>query len=211
MRCVIFANGDYGDMDYYYNFFNENDICICADGGANYAYRLGIIPEFIIGDMDSINDESRKHFEMHRVKFLKYSSRKDLTDLQLALSLAEELGAREIALLGTQGKRIDHSLSNLYSGIIYAQKGIKVIHYRPESLIYIISGDLTLEGKPGDLVSLLPLGEAVCGVSLQGFEYPLENTVLDCTNPYAISNVLTQNTGCIKVGQGILAVFHYTR
>ena len=54
MKCVILANGDYGDVDSCKWLLNEADIILCADGGANYAYAMGIIPAYIVGDMDSI-------------------------------------------------------------------------------------------------------------------------------------------------------------
>lgn len=210
MRCIIFANGDYGDISYYQDLFTDHDIIICADGGANYAYKLGITPELIIGDMDSINYDAQKYFEEQRIQFKKFPPRKDFTDLQLALAAAADMGARKIVLLGTQGQRIDYSLGNLYSVIPYVRKGLNIIHYGPGWVIYVIANNLTLKGKVGDLVSVLPLGESVRGVTLKGFEYPLENVVLECAYPYSVSNMLSRETGAINLKRGILAVFHYT-
>jgi thiamine pyrophosphokinase len=210
MRSIVLANGEYGDLGFYREVLQGFDKIICADGGANYAYQLGVIPECIIGDMDSISEEVRNFYQARQVEFKKYPKRKDFTDIQLALSMAENMGAEEIILLGTQGKRFDHSLSNLYCGIEYVKRGIGIIHYGPECSIYLTCGSLVINGKVGELVSVLPLGGGAAGVYLKGFEYPLENVVLDCDNPYAVSNVLAEETALVQLETGVLAVFHYS-
>jgi len=210
MRCIVLANGEYGNLDFYRKLFIDNDIVLCADGGANYAYKLGLTPEYIIGDMDSIDEKVKEFFNSKGVRFKKYPQRKDFTDMQLALALAFEMEADEVILLGTQGKRFDHSLSNLYCGIEFVKKGMKITHLGPECTVYLVSDNLSITGKIGDIVSVLPLGGSAEGAYLQGFEYSLENAVLECDNPYTVSNVLAENTADITVKKGVLAVFHYS-
>lgn len=210
MRCIVLANGEYGDLSLYQAVFKGSDLILCADGGANYAYQFGVVPDCIIGDLDSINHSVREYYTSLQVPFRKYPCRKDFTDTQLALSMAEEMGAQEIVLLGTQGKRLDHSLSNLYCGLEYVKRGIKIIHYGPECTVYLVCNQMSLQGRPGDLVSVLPLGGGAAGVCLKNFQYPLENVVLECDNPYAISNVLLEDSAQIQVEKGVVAVFHYS-
>ncbi|PKM78408.1 MAG: thiamine diphosphokinase [Firmicutes bacterium HGW-Firmicutes-15] len=209
MRCIILANGEYGDMEAYQSLFQDDDTVLCADGGANYAYMLGVMPDSIIGDMDSILPEVREFFEARNVEIQKFPRHKDFTDTQLALDIAQEWGATEILMLGTLGRRLDHTLSNLYCGIELVQRGIKLTHFTPEYWVYIINQDIEIEGKQGDTVSVLALTQEARGVSEIGFEYPLENTVLEKSNPYAISNRLASSKGKIRVQEGILAVIHY--
>ncbi len=209
MKCIVLANGEYGDLKFYENVFKGCDIILCADGGANYAHRLGVIPDCIIGDMDSIDESVKEYYHSQQVRFKKYPRRKDFTDIQLALTIAEEMGAREIMLLGTQGKRFDHSLSNLYCGMEYVKRGIKIMHYGPECTVYLACTSMSLQGQIGDLVSVLPLGGGAAGVYLKDFEYPLENVVLECDNPYAVSNVLAEDTAQVLLEKGVLAIFHY--
>lgn len=211
MKCIIMANGEYGELSLYKEILSSADRIICADGGANYAYRLGLIPNLIIGDLDSISIETRNFYADQGVSFQQYPSRKDFTDMQLALQAAAVMGAKEIILLGSQGGRLDHSLSNLYSGIEYTRKDIKVMHYHPECTIYLLMDQMPLAGQVGDLVSLLPLGGEVSGVNLKGFAYPLKNALLPCENPYAISNVLASEIASIQAASGVLAVLHYPR
>ncbi|WP_242848830.1 thiamine diphosphokinase [Syntrophomonas palmitatica] len=206
---MVLANGEYGVMDAYKDLVKNVDLVICADGGANYAYYLGINPDYIIGDLDSITAEIREYYQLQGVKFKKYPRSKDFTDTQLALSLAEELGADDIVLVGTLGKRLDFTMSNIYAGLDMAHSGKKIKHYSPDCTIYLLTGSLRLEGCKGDLVSVLALSDQVQGVCENGFVYPLQNAVIEKTNPYAVSNVISDDRAEINLSQGILLVFHY--
>jgi thiamine pyrophosphokinase len=143
------------------------------------------------------------------VRFQKHSPRKDFTDLQLVLKAAQEWGADELILLGTVGKRLDHTLANLYSGIDLVRRGIKVSHYTPEFWVHIINQAIAIEGRPGDIVSVLSLTDEAQGVNEVGFEYTLVDAALEKSKPYGVSNVLAGQQGTIAVNSGILAVFHY--
>ncbi|MDD3890659.1 MAG: thiamine diphosphokinase [Syntrophomonadaceae bacterium] len=209
MKCIIMANGEYGSLDLYREIFNDTELVLCADGGANYAWQLGIMPSYILGDMDSILPEIREYFQEHKVLFKRYPERKDFTDTQLALERAEEAGADEIIFTGTLGKRLDHTLSNLYAGIDTVKRGKKVIHFTPECIVYLVTSQLELHGKPGELVSILPLSDKARGVWATGVEYVLKDAELEKANPYAISNVIAAPDARISVSEGVLAVFHY--
>ncbi len=209
MRCIILANGEYGEIEAYRKVFQDGDAILCADGGANYAYEMGIVPAAIIGDLDSIRPEVQEYYKTCHVRFQKYSPHKDFTDMQLVLKTALEWGAEEIILLGTLGKRLDHTLANLYSGIDLVRRGIKLSHYTPEYWVHIINQDIVIEGRPGDLVSVLTLTDEAYGVSEVGFEYTLTDAAMEKSKPYGISNVLVGQHGTVGVQSGILAVFHY--
>lgn len=210
MKCIIFANGEYGVIDEYKEIIQEADIIICADGGANYAYEINILPECIIGDMDSINEDVKDYFTNKKVEFKKYPRRKDFTDTQLALEEAEERGATEITLLGTLGKRLDHTLANIYSCMDLAMKGISIKHYSPKMTAYLVNRKLELEGEIGDIVSVLAISEVAEGVFEEGFEYSLPKGILEKNNPYAISNILREKMGTISLEKGLLLVTHYS-
>ncbi len=212
MKCLVLANGEYGDdLKTYNELIDKADCIICADGGANYAYQLQLVPDCIIGDMDSIAGEVRDYFNRLEVPVKKYPRQKDFTDTQLALSEAEARGADEIVLIGSLGKRLDHTLSNLYSCMDLAERGIKVSHHAPEMQVHLVTDELRLKGGAGDLVSVLVLSDRATGVSEEGFEYPLQKAVLAKGNPFAVSNLMVGEDATITVDEGVLAVFHYHR
>jgi thiamine pyrophosphokinase len=208
MRSIILANGEYGELDSYSGMFRKDDLVICADGGANYAYKLGLIPSIIIGDMDSILPEVKDYFINNNIETKTFPRRKDYTDTQLSLIVAEEAGADEIILLGTLGKRLDHTLANIYSGMDMARRNKHIVHFSPDCQVYLVNKEFELNGHKGDTVSVFTLTEKSSGVSLIGFEYPLDNVVLENSRPYTVSNVLAQDKGLIKVDEGVLAVFY---
>ena len=209
MRCIVFANGAYGDIEIYRRIIQKQDLIICADGGANYAHALNLSPACIVGDLDSIYPEVRDDYLKRNVLIKQVSCRKDFTDTQLAIATAQEMGADDILLLGTLGKRLDHTLSNLYCGLEFVQNGMKITHFSDECYVHIVSHEIEFKGTRGDLVSILPLTEEASGVSTIGLEYSLQNAILQQKNPYAVSNVLTGEKGRIVVKDGLLAVFHY--
>lgn len=209
MRCIIMANGQYGANAFYKRKFPEGDRIICADGGANYAYQLGWYPSAIVGDMDSILPEVREYFTSLGVPFTLLSCRKDETDTQAVLAMAQAMGATEIIMLGTLGGRLDHTLSNLYSGLDAIKQGIKITHISPAVRVDLVNREFAVKGQKGDLVSILALTDETQGVTIEGFEYPLQNVCLRKSDPYAVSNVMTGTNGTVFVREGILAVFHY--
>lgn len=209
MRCILFANGEYGDLPAYDHLIANSDTILCADGGSNYAFEMGIRPDCIIGDLDSVRPEIRNYYTEQGVQFIQHPVQKDWTDLQLAMDLAMERGAEQMVVLGALGKRVDHTLHNLYAGIKLVRQGVKVSYYTPECWVYLIQDQLVIEGQAGDLVSVIALTDRVEGVSASGFEYALKEPRLLSDQPYTISNVLAGPRGVINLQSGIVAVFHY--
>lgn len=209
MLCIIFANGEYGSLEAYASLLATADLVLCADGGANYAYEMNILPAMVVGDLDSISPHVENYFKAKDVSFKKLPRQKDFTDIQLTLGYAQKMGVTKIILFGTLGKRLDHALANLFCSIESVLYGIDVCHYSPECSVHVIHRELQLIGKPGDIVSVLPLGSKATGVTEIGFEYSLKDAELEVQNPYSVSNRLMGEQGYIKVQSGILAVFHY--
>lgn len=209
MKWVICAGGEYGEPVSYRGEIESGDIVVAVDGGANFLWHAGVRPDYLVGDMDSILPEVLVAMKAAGVETRIFPQEKDYTDTQLALALAVEKGARRIAILGWTGDRFDHALANLYSGAGLVQRGIEVIYLAAHYRVYLTDGDLQLEGRPAQLVSLLALSEKVEGVTLQGFQYPLDDATLKYDNPFAVSNRILGTTAQVRVRQGVLAVFHY--
>ena len=211
MSSLIMSNGEYGDPDWYGLQKKNFRHILCTDGAAAKARELGIIPDAIIGDMDSIHEEDLFFMEQSGVKIYLHSPEKDFTDTFLALRQAEEYQLKDITIWGGTGGRLDHTLSNLFSVISFVRRGMRLTFDSPDLTIHAIRTHLTLHGKIGDTVSLFPMGEKVAGVTLTGFKYPLRNAILEPELPIGISNVLLGKENSISIDSGILAVFHYKK
>lgn len=209
MKCVILAGGRYGDPEQYRRWLHRAELVVAADAGADFAWRIGVRPQVVVGDMDSVAPHVLEAMERQRVQIVRHPAEKDCTDTQLALALAEERGAREIVVMGWEGDRLDHVLSNLFSGVAPLHRGVEMTYAAPGLTVHLIAADRELEGTPGDLVSVVALSEAAVGVSLEGFQYPLEDATLRYSYPFAVSNRLLRSPARIGLRQGVLAVFHY--
>ncbi|MGB4503626.1 MAG: thiamine diphosphokinase [Syntrophaceticus sp.] len=209
MKILIMTNGEYGRLEWYAEHKGEFEQVICVDGGAGWARKLGITPNWVVGDLDSINDDDRRYMEQSGVQFSCHPSQKDTTDTQISLQLADQLGADEVTIWGGTGPRIDHTLSNLYSAAYFALRGKTVQFDSPALAIYLVKDSLTLSGEIGNTVSVLALGGGAAGVTLEGFQYPLENAEVDSLWQFGISNVIKDKPQVISVVSGILAVFYY--
>ncbi|NLJ75883.1 MAG: thiamine diphosphokinase [Peptococcaceae bacterium] len=209
MRYLIITNGTYGDLDWYRPRVNKFKKRIVVDGGARRARELGIIPDWIVGDMDSISEQDRRFMEEAGVSFELHPAEKDFTDTQIALRLAEREGGREIEIWGGTGSRLDHNLSNIFSALSFLARGINVVFESPDLTVYFVRKQLMVPGKLGDTVSLIALNSQVSGVSLCGFKYPLNKATLNINWQWAVSNVIAEESPFVRVESGILAVLHY--
>ncbi|MFA5182461.1 MAG: thiamine diphosphokinase [Syntrophales bacterium] len=208
---VIIAGSGIEDMEFLRRRIGAAapEAILCADGGARYAHALGLAPDLIIGDMDSLAEELLRDFEEKGIAIAPYAARKDETDTQLALIRALEMSPEEILIFGALGKRLDHTLANLGLLIMSLEKGVSIKLIDEDCEVFVMSGAATVSGKKGQTVSIFPWGGEARGITLEGFEYPLTDAAMTLARPYGISNRLTAEEGMIKVEIGCLLVIHY--
>lgn len=206
-RFLIMANGEYGDPEWYRGRAALFDRIICVDGAAGHAIRLGVTPDLVVGDMDSLRAEDREAIK--GVPFSVFPPEKDETDTQIAFKLAVREGARDLTVWGGTGTRLDHTLSNLYSASWIALQGTPVRFESPILNIYLVKDVLKFSGRVGDTVSVFSIGGKAVGVTLEGFKYPLNDVEVDSMWQYGVSNIITGKSPVVRVASGLLAVFHY--
>ena len=206
MRCVIITGGTIEDLQWLSGVIKERDRVICVDGGARYAAALGLIPDIIIGDMDSL-----AHQELDRLTGLgaavrEYPPDKDDTDTTLAVAEALSGSPEEIIIVGALGTRFDHSLANVHLLRVALDWGIQARIINEYNEISLVSPHLpaVVNGRPGDLFSLLPLTEEVTGINVKGARWPLENATFRIGNPYGVSNRLAAGKVDISLESGLL-------
>lgn len=207
-RIFIISNGIINDPEFIRQKLEETNapIIICADGATRYLRPLDIVPEFIVGDMDSIDDDTMRYFDKRGTTILTYPGNKDETDTQLALEYALKLKPDEIFIFGALGARIDHAFANISLLIMGVKQGVDVKIIDETCELFIVNQQGVVEGETGQTVSLLPLSSEVTGITLEGFEYPLSGGVMEIGRPYGISNRLIDEKGIITVKSGYLLV-----
>jgi thiamine pyrophosphokinase len=204
------ANGDFPDPTCFHNLHDRDDFVIAADGGLKHLLNLEILPDVLIGDLDSVQEDYLEHLRTKEVKILSHPPQKDETDLELALLHAAGQGADEIIVFGALGARWDMSLGNILLLAHPALRGVQVRLRDGPHALYLMKdiGTLTIEGTPGDIVSLLPLCGDAEGITTEGLAYALQDGTLAFGASRGISNVLNGDQAHIELSSGCLCVVH---
>jgi thiamine pyrophosphokinase len=207
-RAIIFYNGDLSNLQKAKQYINSTDFIVCADGGANHATKLGIKPDVIIGDFDSLPEIEQKKFAKQKVQFITFEREKDETDSELAIQFAIKKGFKTILIFGLFGSRIDHMLTNIFSLDFVSSINVNVTMIEGNQEIRVIKNKIKLYGKKNDLVSLIPLKGDAKQVTTKNLQYPLKNETLKFGYSRGISNVFTKATAEISLREGSLLVIH---
>lgn len=206
MRIVIICSGDIHDHADAKDFIKEKDYIICADGGAVHASKMGIMPDVVLGDFDSIDPQILKEYEEKGIEIVRYPTNKDLTDAEIAVDLAISKHPDELVLLGADGSRLDHTLANVFLLRKLLQNGVSATIANNKNEIRLIDKGCTLNKKDGMKVSLIPVEGKVFGISTEGLKYKLENEVLSFGDTRGLSNEFSSNEAKISIQNGLLLV-----
>lgn len=170
--ALILLNGELGDARAVRAAANAADVVICADGGARHAKALGIVPDFIVGDMDSLPSPLLRTWQG-------VTSICDIdpecSDLDKALAFARTLGVRRVEVAGARGRGLDHELINV-AILEESTEGLKVSVIERGTALLLGPGRHRLQLKRGDRFSLLAAPRA--RLSLTGARYVLKDELL---------------------------------
>lgn len=200
MRAVILSGGQITDYSRIKPLIRDTDTIICADSGYDHAAAMGLSADALLGDFDSISKIPEG------VKTISYPAKKNFTDTELAAAWAKEQGYKEYLFLGATGRRMDHTLANLYLAAGMSAAGLYCeIADEYCRIIPIKNSSLSLDERAGTTVSLIPL-EHCRGISNENMEYPLQDAELLPETTRGISNVITKSPAGVSVRKGLLLV-----
>jgi len=200
---IVFTGGESPSSEIIRRLLNGKEILvIAADSGLITAEESGFKPAFVIGDMDSLDDESRlSAYPPERV--IRYPHDKDYTDTELAFSLALEKGCEDIWLIGGGGGRIDHlfAIRSLFERERFPRRWIT-----DAEDIYCIDSktkknELSLNLEKGAVVSVFPLNSGPWKAASKGLKWPLDALTWD-RGFFGLSNVATEGNFSIKAELG---------
>ena len=212
-RAALFLNGTWAEPDRLPLRPGRGDLIACADGGADYALKLGLAPDLLIGDMDSVSEFALNSCREKGTELMCFPADKDKSDMELALEQLWQRGLTRIALYGALGGRIDHELTNLSVAAHFAGQGPQITLVDDDCLGYLLHGPakLELEGQPGETLSLVPLSTQVQGVNLSGVKWPLSAATLYFGSSRAISNQFAMSRVQIDLSCGDLLATHFPK
>ena len=210
MRALIVAAGDAPDraaLDLTWPGWSARiELVVAADAGADAAERLGLRPDLVVGDFDSIAPGGLDRLRAAGIPVEVAPADKDESDTELAIRAALGRGARSLTIVGGLGGRPDHLVANL--GLLalpeLGDRPVELLDARTRVSLIRGPGSSDLAGRIGDHVSLLPFGPGVEGVTTAGLAWPLADEALPLGPARGLSNVRTAPVARVTVRAGLL-------
>ena len=194
MNTLIVTGGN-TNLDFLNNLINKEkfDTIIASDKGLEVLDKLEIVPNYIIGDFDSIDNKVlSRYIDRKDINVIKLNPIKDFTDTHMALKLAIDIKSTNISIVGAIGTRIDHVLGNILN---------------ENNEISLINKNTILKKDDSfPFISLIPLTTKVYGVTLKGFKYNLEDAAMGIGNSLGISNEQIEDETEIIIKEGIMII-----
>jgi len=200
-RAVVLLNGEYDLSPDFFRLNREYETFdfFCADGGANLAVRLGIVPQLVMGDMDSINIQTRRQLE-RQCRFIELPVDKDISDAEALLNMLNDQRYTEIHIFAATGGRLDQTMFNLQLLRRFPQARIVT---RDEEISFV-EKSCNINGKAGCRASLLAISDYVTGLSLEGFKFNLRNSRIESGSTLTLSNVIIGSSARVKYDEGAM-------
>jgi thiamine pyrophosphokinase len=219
MHALILADGDApprAALDAAWPGWDSGvELVIAADGGARHAAGLGVTIDRWVGDADSLDSAAMSELAARGIPMERVRPDKDESDTELAVFAALTRGATRLTLVGALGgQRRDHELANVALLALDELAGMDVTIVDATTRIRMIrapsvdasSAAVELVGRVGDLVSLLPWGGPVAGVTTEGLRYALDDEPLVVGRARGLSNVRTARIATVTLQAGWLVI-----
>ena len=198
-RFVIFCAGGFEDL---LEPIGQQDYILAADGGLVHVQKLGLSPNGILGDFDSLGyvPDSAAVFPVE----------KDDTDAMLAVRRGLELGYEEFLLYGSlDGPRLDHTVANFQTLQFLADHGAKGYLIGNTHMVTVVkNGSISFPATATGIISVFCMGSDAHGVTIEGLHYSLEKGTLSAGFPLGVSNHFVGKPATIEVEDGSLLVIY---
>ena len=205
---MIFLDGEYKySQEFMDKLVSKNAVCFCADGGANFAFKYGKIPEVIVGDLDSIEKKVLEYYKSKNILIKKFPKDKDFTDFELILKEINKISENKnfiekIFVVGGLGKRIDMTLSNLF--IMEEYKNLVFLQENEE--IFYAEKSFVLKNKKDCEFSIIPISEKVEKLTLKGFKFETDEIGVKRESSRLVSNVICRDEASVEFESGKMII-----
>lgn len=197
-RCIIFGALPVRRMP---DPPRPGDLVIAADRGYAVAQSLGITPDLIVGDFDSLGEAPDAD------NVIRLNVRKDDTDLEHAANIAMEKGCDDFTVYGAVGGSLDHTLANIAVAEMIANRGGRAVFYGEESSFTVIRGaSFRLPDREEGRVSVFSLSELSYGVTISGLSYEVRGFDLRRAPSCGVSNAFVGRRAEVSVADGTLLI-----
>lgn len=207
MRGVLVGSGGNLKLEDFRFESLKSDILVAVDGGLDYCIQANLVPDIIVGDLDSMSKRAFKYMEDNAIEILKFPKEKDWTDMKLAANYLIDKGCSEISIYGGTGSRLDHTLANIYLLDHILNRGARGRVIDENNEIYLIEDNMTLENGDDRYISFIPIRNEGTIITLEGFKYPLDRKDVEYLSNLGISNETIGEKSYISIEKGRVLVF----
>lgn len=169
---------------------------ICADGGFHNALKAGLVPDYIIGDFDSVGDLS---LVPDKCKLIKYRRQSD-TDVEKCVKFALAKGTKELLILGGIGDRLDHSIANIGLLAKYSDRAQLYLFYG-NTYCFAASGEVAYTARKGETVSVYGLTKNT-RVTSGGLKFKMINENIFLGGKESTSNIASSTQIMLNIKNG---------
>lgn len=205
-KCIIVGAGDLtmGEIS-----VGEEDLCIAVDGGLSYCPILGVEPDVILGDFDSVSEREKEAIDLLKEqipeRIIELPVEKDDTDMLAALKYGLEQGYRQFRIYAGTGGRFDHTLANIQCLLYLKNHGATGYLVDGTGMILVLQNEaVSFRKELEGYLSLFAMGKEAKGVSIQGMKYTLKDKTITNDFPVGISNEFIGEEATISVEDGEL-------
>lgn len=211
MKALLIAGGTI-EVSWAADFIKMHnyDKIIAVDGGLSAANLIGICPDIIVGDLDTVSMELVSLYEQKGISVEKLNPIKDETDTHYAIKKLISMGVTDIDIIGGMGGRMDHTMQNVYMLKLAYESGVHAVMYDRVNKISVIKGKNKLKRDElyGRYISFIQLEEPARDVTMTGFVYEVEHFDFDTAKEYrmGVSNEFKDDTATIEIGSGMFVM-----
>jgi thiamine pyrophosphokinase len=211
VRAAIFLNGSPDSGRLIQAVIERADLIVAADGGARYALGAGVVPDLVVGDMDSLGEDLAREVEGRGASLERHPASKDKMDGHLAVLAAGRRGATGADFLCAAGGKPGAVFAVPHILLTAERSGLRSTVVADWGRMFVVEARARIvEGTARDSISVFPLAGPATGVTLEGMLYPLENASLQPGDTLGFHNELIGGEATVSVESGALLVVHET-
>ncbi len=207
-RAVIIGAGDISVSSIP---LKEEDLVIAADGGYVYCKMLGIVPDIILGDLDSVEEEDAREiaeiYKQDPERVVLLPSEKDDTDTLAAIRVGLSEGCKQFLIYGGQGGRLEHTIANIQCLKFLKEQGAVGYLMDGTGMVLVAQNETVRFKKEMEgYLSLFAMDAKAEGVTIRNMKYELDNAVITNSFPVGVSNEFIGEEGEITVKEGTVCI-----
>lgn len=205
--CLIISGGEYSNLPDNQKY----DYCIAVDKGYEHALQMGVKPDVLLGDFDSMSRTYKESANtvMEAEEIITFPKEKDDTDTLLAVKHAIEEECDSITIICALGGRLDHTIANIQCMKYASTQGVKCEIISNNEWMRTLTqedGRVNIPKREGYSLSVFALSDICTGISIEGAKYCVEDIELRNDFPLGHGNDWIMDEGVVSVGSGVLLI-----